>query len=166
MANHVWYQWFADLSPEFLDRYPQAEPNSLIVPYYELVYRIVPHPQSVLILGEGTGNAVAGALRHGAKDVDAVEIDPVILEIGRRDHPEHPYDSPRVTVYVDDARAFLKKTKKKYDLIIFGYLDSAILLSSFSSLRLDNYVYIVESFQNAKATLADQAATCDPFAIC
>ena len=149
MANHVWYQWFADLSPEFLDRYPQAEPNSLIVPYYELVYRIVPHPQSVLILGAGTGNDVAGALRHGAKDVDAVEIDPVILEIGRRDHPEHPYDSPRVTVYVDDARAFLKKTKKKYDLIIFGYLDSAILLSSFSSLRLDNYVYTVESFQNA-----------------
>jgi len=79
------------------------------VPYYELAYRIVPHPQGVLILG---------ALRHGAKDVDAVEIDPVILEIGRRDHPEHPYDSPRVTVYVDDARAFLKKTKKKYDLII------------------------------------------------
>ena len=164
VANHVWYQWFADLSPEFLDRYPQAEPNSLIVPYYELAYRIVPHPQSVLILGAGTGNDVAGALRHGAKDVDAVEIDPVILEIGRRDHPEHPYDSPRVTVHVDDARAFLKKTKKKYDLIIFGYLDSSILLSSFSSLRLDNYVYTVESFQNAKATLADQGTLVLSFA--
>src|ERR1039458_3005613 len=164
VANHVWYQWFADLSPDFLGRYPKARPNSLIVPYYELPYRIVPHPQSVLILGAGTGNDVAGALRHGAEHVDAVEIDPVILGIGRQYHPERPYDSPRVTVYIDDARAFLKKTKKKYDLIVFGYLDSSTLLSSFSSLRLDNYVYTVESFQNAKAVLAEQGTLVLSFA--
>ncbi len=164
VANHVWYQWFADLSPDFLEQYPIAKPNSLIVPYYELPYRIVARPQRVLILGAGTGNDVAGALRHGAEHVDAVEIDPVILEIGRRYHPEHPYDSPRVTVYVDDARAFLKKTKKKYDLIVFGYLDSSTLLSSFSSLRLDNYVYTVESFQNAKAALSDQGTLVVSFA--
>ncbi len=164
VANHVWYQWFADLSPDFLEQYPMAKPNSLIVPYYELPYRIVARPQRVLILGAGTGNDVAGALRHGAEHVDAVEIDPVILEIGRRYHPEHPYDSPRVTVYVDDARAFLKKTKKKYDLIVFGYLDSSTLLSSFSSLRLDNYVYTVESFQNAKAALSDQGTLVVSFA--
>jgi len=164
VANHVWYQWFADLSPDFLQRYPTAKPNSLIVPYYELPYRIVPHPQSVLILGAGTGNDVAGALRHGAENVDAVEIDPVILQIGRQYHPERPYDSPRVTAYVDDARAFLKKTKKKYDLIVFGYLDSSTLLSGFSSLRLDNYVYTVESFQNAKAALSDKGTLVVSFA--
>ena len=124
----------------------------------------MPHPHSVLILGAGTGNDVAGALRHGAEHVDAVEIDPVILEIGRQYHPEHPYDSHRVTVYVDDARAFLKKTKKKYDLIVFAYLDSSTLLSSFSSLRLDNYVYTVESFQNTKALLTDQGTMVLSFA--
>jgi Spermine/spermidine synthase domain len=160
VANHVWYQRFADLSPAFLERCPTAKPNSLIVPYYELV----PHPHSVLILGAGTGNDVAGALRHGAEHVDAVEIDPVILEIGRQYHPEHPYDSHRVTVYVDDARAFLKKTKKKYDLIVFAYLDSSTLLSSFSSLRLDNYVYTVESFRNTKALLTDQGTMVLSFA--
>jgi spermidine synthase len=36
----------------------------------------------VLILGAGTGTDVAAALRHGAKHVDAVEIDPVILRLG------------------------------------------------------------------------------------
>lgn len=164
VTNHSWYQWLADLSPDFLDRYPTAQPNSFMVPYYELPYRIVPHPQSVLILGAGTGNDVAGALRHGAGHVDAVEIDPVILGIGRQYHPERPYDSPQVTVYIDDARAFLKKTKKKYDLIVFGFLDSSTLLSSFSSLRLDNYVYTVESFQNAKAVLADQGTLVLSFA--
>jgi hypothetical protein len=164
VANHVWYQWLADLSPDFLERYPTAKPNSLMLPYYELPYRIVPRPQSVLVLGAGTGNDVAGALRHGAEHIDAVEIDPVILGIGRRYHPEHPYDSHRVTVYTDDARSFLKKATMKYDLIVFGFLDSSTLLSSFSSLRLDNYVYTVESFQNAKALLTDQGTLMLSFA--
>jgi hypothetical protein len=146
VANHSRYQWLVDLSPEFLKRYPQAEPNRLAVPYYELPYTLVPHAKNVLILGAGTGNDVAGALRHGAEHIDA---------IGRKHHPEHPYDSPRVAAYTDDARSFLKKTKTKYDLIVFAFLDSTTLLSSFSSLRLDNYVYTVESFQNAKAVLTD-----------
>ena len=34
--------------------------------------------EDVLILGAGTGTDVAAALRHGARHVDAVEIDPVI----------------------------------------------------------------------------------------
>jgi hypothetical protein len=117
-----------------------------------------------LILGAGAGNDVAGALRHGAEHVDAVEIDPVILGMGRQYHPEHPYNSPRVTVYTGDARSFLKKATKKYDLIVFAFLDSSTLLSSFSSLRLDNYVYTVESFQNAKALLADQGTLMLSFA--
>jgi hypothetical protein len=106
-----------------------------------------------LVVGAGTGNDVAAALRHGAMHVDAVEIDPVILELGRKYHPEHPYDSDRVTVFVDDARAFFKKTNQKYDLIVFGYLDSHTLLTSFSSVRLDNYVYTLESFREARKLL-------------
>ncbi|MGA2416301.1 MAG: hypothetical protein ABSF59_17740 [Candidatus Sulfotelmatobacter sp.] len=164
VANHAWYQWLVDLSPEFLKRYPEAAPNRFAVPYYELPYTLVPHPKNVLILGAGTGNDVAGALRHGAEHIDAVEIDPVILEIGRRYHPEHPYDSPRVTTYSDDARSFLKKTKTKYDLVVFAFLDSTALLSSFSSLRLDNYVYTVESFENAKEVLTDQGSLVLSFA--
>ena len=48
-----------------------------------------------LVLGAGTGNDVAVALSEGAEHVDAVEIDPVILELGSRLHPDHPYVSPR-----------------------------------------------------------------------
>lgn len=164
IANHSWYQWLVDLSPEFLRSYPEAEPNRSTGPYYELPYEFVPRPKNVLILGAGTGNDAASALRHGAEHIDAVEIDPVILEIGRKYHPEHPYDSPRVTTYADDARSFLRKTKTKYDLIVFAFLDSTTLMSSFSSLRLDNYVYTVESFQDAKAVLADQGSLVLAFA--
>jgi hypothetical protein len=58
-------------------------------------------------------------------------------------------------VHVDDARAFFHKTNKKYDLIVFGFLDSLTLLSSYSSVRLDNYVYTLESFREAKNLLRD-----------
>jgi len=40
----------------------------------------------VLILGSGLGNDVAAALRNGAEHVTAVEIDPLILQIGERLH--------------------------------------------------------------------------------
>jgi len=65
----------------------------------------------------GTGNDVAAALRNGAGHVDAVEIDPSIVRIGR-ERTRAPYDDPRVTVHVDDARSFFKKTPVRYDLIV------------------------------------------------
>ena len=58
-------------------------------------------------MGAGSGSDVAIALSKGAKHVDAVDIDPRILEIGAERNPNHPYQDPRVTRYVDDGRAFL-----------------------------------------------------------
>lgn len=153
-VNHDYHQKMLDLSPDFISHFPNAEPNHSAFPSYELPYRFVPNPGRVLVVGAGTGNDVAAALRHGATHVDAVEIDPVILELGRKYHPEHPYDSVRVTIFNDDARAFFKKTNQRYDLIVFGYLDSHTLLTSLSSVRLDNYVYTLESFREAHRLLA------------
>ena len=50
----------------------------------------------MLIVGAGSGNDVAAALALGAGHVDAVEIDPVINELGRLHHPNRPYSDPRV----------------------------------------------------------------------
>ncbi len=163
-ANHLWHQWAADLSPAFLDRFPEASPNKLIAPFANLIYRLAPNPRKVLVLGAGSGNDVAGALRHGAQHVDAVEIDPQILGIGKRLHPEHPYDSSRVTAHITDARAFLRTSPQKYDLIVFAFLDSTTLLSGFSSIRLDNYVYTVESFEDARKLLAPDGTLIVSFA--
>ena len=163
-VNHDYHQKMLDLSLEFTARFPEAEPNRSGRPTYELPYRLVPLPGRVLVVGAGTGNDVAAALRHGAAHVDAVEIDPLILGLGRKYHPEHPYDSPRVTVFVDDARAFFKKTNQKYDLIVFGYLDSQTLLTSFSSVRLDNYVYTLESFREARTLLRENGTLVLAFA--
>jgi SAM-dependent methyltransferase len=154
-VNHDYHQKMLDLSTEFTSRFPNIEPNRSGVPAYGLAYQLVPHPERVLVVGAGTGNDVASALRHGASHVDAVEIDPTIFRLGRKYHPEHPYDSSRVNAVVDDARAFFKRTNQKYDLIVFGFLDSHTMLTSLSALRLDDYVYTRESFREAKSLLKE-----------
>jgi hypothetical protein len=90
------------------------------------------------------------ALDRGAEHVDAVEIDPLILELGRDRHPNHPYASPRVTVVNGDARSFLNSTRQKYDLVVFGTLDSMTRLSALSNVRLDNFVYTQECVAAAR----------------
>lgn len=110
---------------------------------------------TALVVGSGTGNDVTLLLQHGATHVDAVEIDPVIADLGRALHPQQPYSDPRVHLHVNDARAFLRQTNQTYDVIVFGTLDSQTLLSGMSSVRLDNYVYTEESFRAAAARLKE-----------
>ncbi len=152
-ANHDGHQTIFDHSPEGIAGYQATEFNRAALDRYDFPYLFVSRPTDVLVVGAGTGNDVAAALRHGAQHVDAVEIDPVIVDLGRRFHHEKPYDSPHVSIHIDDARAFFHKTTKRYDLIVFGFLDSLTVLSSYSSVRLDNYVYTVDSLAEARKLL-------------
>jgi predicted membrane-bound spermidine synthase len=60
-----------------------------------------------------------------------------------------------VSVTIDDARAFFKKTSRKYDVISFGLLDSHTLSSNYNNTRLDHYVYTEESFRDARRLLKE-----------
>ena len=121
-------------------------------PYYEQVYRWFPGRtyDSVLIIGAGSGTDVAVALKHGAGHVDAVEIDPAIQAIGVRDHPDRPYDDPRVTRIVEDGRAFLRRTTETYDLVVFALPDSLTLVSTSANLRLESFLFTVEAFDDVR----------------
>ncbi len=121
---------------------------------YNFPYRLLaPDPEDVLIVGAGSGNDAAGALRNGARWIDAVEIDPVILAMGKELHPEQPYANPRVHPVVDDARSFFKKTTRRYDLVWFGLADSVTLSSTHNNVRLDHYLYTVESLTEVASLL-------------
>jgi len=112
------------------------------------------NPKKVLIVGSGTGNDVWIAREAGVEQIDAVEIDPTILKIG---HPQNPYESDNVRVFVDDARSFMHKKSNagKYDMVVYGTLDSHASLSMTSSIRLDNYMYTKEALEEAKGLLTD-----------
>ena len=148
-VNHDGFQVIENLSSEHMAKFPEAV-QRLFYGHYDLPYHLSKRQiRSVLVLGGGSGNDAAAALRNGADDVDVVEIDPVIVELGRKFHPEQPYASSRVHLYVDDARSFLQKTHRFYDLVVFATLDSHTVFSSLSSLRLDNFVFTGESLQDA-----------------
>lgn len=124
--------------------------------FYRLPYVAFDPPavyREVLVVGAGGGNDVSAALAYGADHIDAVEIDPQILALGRRFHPERPYDDPRVTVYIDDARSFLEKTGRQYDLIIFALPDSLVLASNLSGVRLESFLFTRESFESVRRHL-------------
>jgi SAM-dependent methyltransferase len=108
----------------------------------------------VLIVGAGAGNDAAAALRAGATQVHAVEIDPVIYRWGRERHPNHPYDSPKVEATIDDARAFFRRGEGPYDIVWFGLLDSHTNPSAYTNVRLDHFIYTRESFADVKRLLA------------
>ena len=120
---------------------------------YSFPYKWI-RPEKVLIIGSGTGNDIWAALEAGAESIDAVEIDPVIVELGRSHHPQQPYDSDKVRVFTDDARSFMHKASAKYDMIVYGTLDSHAVLSATSSVRLDNYVYTREAMEESKRLLS------------
>ncbi len=109
--------------------------------------------EDVLVIGAGTGNDVSRALQWGARRVDAVEIDPVIARLGRRDHPDRPYDDPRVTVHLDDGRNFLRATERQYDLVVYALIDSLVLHSSYSNIRLESYLFTRQAFEDARRRL-------------
>src|SRR6266704_1504554 len=124
--------------------------------FYFYPYRHVT-PQNlgrVLIIGAGTGNDVAVALSKGAQHVDAVEIDPSLVAAGRQRHLNHPYQDPRVTVYVADGRQYLQDTSKRYNLILLALPDSLTALAGQSGIRLESYMLTEQSIAAARAHLA------------
>jgi hypothetical protein len=123
--------------------------------FYFFPYRHLTTPlRNVLIVGAGNGNDVAVALSEGARHVDAVEIDPEIEALGRRYHPDRPYENPRVSVHIDDGRAFIQNTHNRYDLIVFALPDSLTLFAGQGVLRLENYLFTKQSMERVRSLLA------------
>jgi len=122
---------------------------------YRVPYGIVHGPiRRALVVGAGSGNDVAVLLDEGTEHVDAVEIDPVILDLGRESHPSRPYASARVRTINTDARAFLNDSRELYDIIVFGTLDSMTRLSALSTVRLDTFMYTEQCLRAARRRLA------------
>jgi hypothetical protein len=123
-------------------------------PFYDQVYRWFPDHtfERVLIVGAGNGSDAALALANGAQHVDAVEIDPALMQIGVDQHPNRPYQDPRVSRYINDGRAFLRTTpiETKWDLIIFALPDSLTLVSSQSAIRLESFLFTVQAFASVR----------------
>jgi len=153
-VDHDFYQDLLNLGPS-ANRTAVQSPRR----YYDFPYAMLPPCGRVLIVGAGTGNDVAAALRAQCASVVAVEIDPAIAHLGQELHPEHPYDSSKVRLQINDGRAFFhqaRATGQRFDVIVFGLVDSQTALSVMSSLRLEFFLYSRESFEEALSLLDPQ----------
>jgi len=110
---------------------------------------------NVLIVGAGSGSDVAIALSKGAKHIDAVDIDPRIMQIGVERNPDGAYQDPRVSRHVNDGRAFLTNSDATYDLILFALPDSLALVTGASQIRLESYLFTIEALRDAREHLSD-----------
>jgi hypothetical protein len=153
-VNHDFYMWDGSID---LRRY--SIPSELVrnhAEQYLLPHLVRPGAKDVLVVGSGGGVDVEAALLSGVNRVDAVEIDPVIIQLGRKYNASRSYDDKRVYVHNTDARGYFKKTQARYDMVVFGFLDSQSLFSQMSNIRLDGYVYTRESFREAFGLLNDR----------
>ena len=125
-------------------------------PFYDQIYEWFPGRSfaRALVIGAGSGTDTAYALANQVQAIDAVEIDPRILELGEREHPDHPYADPRVRKYVNDGRAFLRSSSERYDLIVFALPDSLTLVSTSANVRLESFLFTREAFTSARDHLA------------
>ena len=162
-VNNDYHQMLLDLRPHNDESAFFKDWRRLYDAPYSLDKELPEGP--ILVVGAGTGNDVMAALRNTKREVYAVEIDPVILKLGKEFHFEKPYQNPRVHPVLDDARSFFQTTKTKFALVVFGFLDSHTLLSSFTSLRLDNFVYTENAFAQVKQLLAPGGEVVVTFAV-
>jgi len=132
---------------------PMALRRELEPQYFIPHERAARDVRDVLIIGAGTGSDVAIALAHGARRVDAVEIDPRLQQLGEELHPERPYATDRVKVIIDDGRAYLERTRERYDMILFSLPDSLTLVSGQSALRLESYLFTQQAIASAREHL-------------
>jgi SAM-dependent methyltransferase len=133
-----------------------VESKTAAEPFYDQIYQWFPGRTfgRALVVGAGSGTDTAYALANRVQAVDAVEIDPRILGLGEREHPDHPYSDPRVHEYVDDGRAFLRTSRDRYDLIVFALPDSLTLVSTSANIRLESFLFTREAFASARDHLA------------
>jgi spermidine synthase len=83
--------------------------------HYAMAQR--PHARKVLLVGGGISGTARELLKYNVSRVDYVELDPLILEFGRKFLPESLADN-RIKIINTDGRLFVRQTAEKYDVVI------------------------------------------------
>ena len=114
-------------------------------------YEISSHNNNnTLVIGSGGGEDVLVALAGGAKNVTAVELNPLIISAAKRfggSLAGNLYDRKDVHLFIDDGRRFISSTNSKYDKIVIKLVDSWAAQLAGGYALSENYLYTVEAFK-------------------
>jgi len=112
-----------------------------------LPYHLLDQPR-VLVLGAGGGADVLQALYQGASRIDAVELNPQIVELVNDEFADFSgalFSNPRVSVHISEARGYIASRDDQYDLVQLALLDSFSASSAGLYALSENYLYTVEA---------------------
>ena len=112
-----------------------------------------------LIIGPGGGWDVSRALASGSRDVTAVEINPIIANtIMRKKYPQlsnRLYFRPDVHLFVEDGRAFVRRSTEKYQVIQATLVDTWASTAAGAFALSENNLYTTNAFSDYFSHLTD-----------
>jgi len=117
--------------------------------------------EKVLIIGPGGGVDVIIARQNGAREVTAVELNPLVARDVMSSEPflsfsGRLYQQPGVRLFVDDGRSFLRRPGEPFDLIVATMVDTWAATAAGAFALSENNLYTVEAFSDYLERLAPE----------
>jgi spermidine synthase len=110
------------------------------------------HPtRNTLVIGAGGGLDVRAALHFGVQQVDAIEINPSIVDAVRgrfADFSGQLFNDPRVHLVLGEGRSILERTHTHYDLVQLSGVDTYAASQAGAFALTENYLYTVEAIRS------------------
>jgi predicted membrane-bound spermidine synthase len=124
-----------------------------------LAYHLRPGGKA-LIIGPGGGNDVVMARLFGAREITAVEVNPIIARDVMSSEPFRTYsgwlyDQPGVRLVVDEGRSFIRSSRERYDVIQGTMVDTWAATAAGAFALTENNLYTVEAFRDYLGHLED-----------
>jgi len=124
---------------KFIDFLPSSFPYQIL------------RPERVLIFEPMGGLEVLNALHHQAKEVVAVEVNPTIVELLKKNYREYSgaiYLRQEIQVVVDDGRSYVRREPRPFDLIVLPLTESLGASSTGLSSLHEDYRLTTEAIQD------------------
>jgi len=118
--------------------------------YRALPFELVPPGPKTLVIGPGGGSDVLYALAAGSAKVTAVEMNPLMLRFVRHFGAQagNIYDHPKVEAILSEGRTFVRRTDRRFDVVLMGFVDSWAAVASGGLSLSENHLYTVEAFRD------------------
>ena len=128
--------------------------------YRGLPFKVAPERPKTLVIGPGGGSDVLVALGAGSERVTAVEMNPLMLRFVRHFGAAagNIYDHPQVEAVLSEGRTFIRRSDRRFDVILMGFVDSWAAVASGGLSLSENHLYTVEAFTAYQQHLSDDGA--------
>lgn len=119
-------------------------------------------PQNVLILGAGTGTDILQAEYFAVGDIEALELNPQIIDLVRKrsEFSGSLMDHENVTLHIGEARGFVSQSVKQYDLIQLAAPGSFSSAAAGLHALNENYLYTREAVAEYLKKLSPSGYLC------